>query len=412
MRRWPLWQLQPRLRGYVLAVITAGVVATAIAAALTRWRASDAVMFGCLLVFGAVSVEAVRRIGEPAGSIKDAHGVWELATALLLPPFFALTAPVVVFALTQWRVRRSLAYRRVFSAAAIGLSYGAASLAFHAVWRRSALQLTNRAGLVEWVLLALGCAVLRWMVNTVLVSSAVKLDDLTVRVRDLLGGTDGLYNDAAEACLGALVAFVAAATPVLLVLALPCGTLLQRSARHSQLVQASRTDPKTGLLTAVAWQHEAAVQITRALRTRTPLAVAMVDIDHFKQVNDTHGHLAGDSVLADVATALSGGLREYDLAGRFGGEEFCLLLPTADAAEAVRVAERLRLILSHITVPAHTADGRQPSITVSIGVSVLGPGISDLTDLLAAADAALYRAKNAGRNTVRLAAGPQPERAA
>jgi diguanylate cyclase (GGDEF)-like protein len=109
-----------------------------------------------------------------------------------------------------------------------------------------------------------------------------------------------------------------------------------------------------------------------------------------------------------VAAALSGGLREYDLAGRFGGEEFSLLLPGADADEAVRVAERLRVILSRIAIPAQGGDGQDPHITASIGVAVLVPGISDLTELLAAADAALYRAKRAGRNLVRLSSQSSP----
>jgi diguanylate cyclase (GGDEF)-like protein len=193
--------------------------------------------------------------------------------------------------------------------------------------------------------------------------------------------------------------------------ALPCATLLQRSASHAQLVRASRTDAKTGLLSAMAWQREAAVQLARAIRTRAPVAVAMVDIDHFKQVNDTYGHLAGDAVLAGVAAALTGGLREYDLAGRFGGEEFSLLLPDTDTEEAVRVAERLRVIMSRIAIPAQGTDGQEAHITVSIGVAVLTSGVNDLTELLAAADAALYRAKRAGRNLVRLAGAPPPETA-
>jgi diguanylate cyclase (GGDEF)-like protein len=228
-----------------------------------------------------------------------------------------------------------------------------------------------------------------------------------VRAGQVLGGQEGLYNDAAEGCVGVLVAAAVTVTPLLLAVALPCGMLLNRSARHAQLVHASRTDAKTGLLTASAWQREAAVQVTRARRTHTPIAVAMVDIDHFKAVNDTYGHLAGDAVLAAVAAALSGGMREYDLAGRFGGEEFTLLMPHADATEALRIAERLRAILACIPVPASTPPGQDPPrITASLGVAVLGPGLTDLTDLLAAADTALYRAKHAGRNTVRLAGQP------
>jgi diguanylate cyclase (GGDEF)-like protein len=378
----------------------------------TRWRVSDGVLYGVLLAFGVITVETIRRAGEPLGAPnKNAHGVWELATAVLLPTFYALTAPVLVLALTQWRVGRVLAYRRVFSAAAVGLSYGAASLVFHAIWRQPGLLPASGPRLALWVALAIGCGAVRFGVNYVLMAVAVKLDDPAVQMRELLGGREGVYNDTSEVCLGALVAFAAGISPVTLVAALPCGILLQRSASHAQLVHASRTDAKTGLLSAVAWQREAAVQITRAIRTKSPVAVAMVDIDHFKQVNDTYGHLAGDAVLAGVAAALTGGLREYDLAGRFGGEEFSLLLPGADASEAVRIAERLRVILSRSAIPAHGADGENPRITVSIGVAVLTPGISDLTELLAAADTALYRAKRAGRNLVRLAGAPPPQAA-
>jgi diguanylate cyclase (GGDEF)-like protein len=406
-----VWGLSIGLRCYVLIVSAAGVAAIAFAATLTPWRVRDVMLYGLLLAFGAITVETIRRAGEPAGSHKDAHGVWELATAVLLPPFYALTAPVVVLALTQWRVRRTLAYRRVFSAAAVGLSYGAASLVFHSVWHRPDLLSASGPMLALWVTLAIGCGVLRFLVNNAFMLTAVKLDDPAVRLREMLGGSEGLYNDTAELCIGVLVAFAAGIAPVTLVVALPCATLLQRSASHAQLVRASRTDAKTGLLSAMAWQREAAVQLARAIRTRAPVAVAMVDIDHFKQVNDTYGHLAGDAVLAGVAAALTGGLREYDLAGRFGGEEFSLLLPDTDTEEAVRVAERLRVIMSRIAIPAQGTDGQEAHITVSIGVAVLTSGVNDLTELLAAADAALYRAKRAGRNLVRLAGAPPPETA-
>jgi diguanylate cyclase (GGDEF)-like protein len=392
-------------------VSIAGAAAIAVAAVFTPWRTRDVLLYGFLLAFGVVTVETMRRAGEPAGSSKDANGVWQLAAAVLLPPFYALTAPVVVLTLLQWRVRRTLAYRRVFTAAAVGLSYGAASLAFHAAWNRPGLLPASAPLLALWVALAVGCGFIRFVINNALMVTAVKLDDPAARLREMLGGREGMYNDAAELCMGALVAFAAGVAPVILVVALPCGILLQRSASHAQLVLASRTDAKTGLLSAVAWQREAAIQVTRAVRTKIPVAVAMVDIDHFKRVNDTYGHLAGDAVLAGVAAALNGGLREYDLAGRFGGEEFSLLLPDTDVDEAVRVAERLRLILSRIAIPAQAGDGEGSHITVSIGVAVLAPGLNDLTDLLAAADAALYRAKRAGRNLVRLAGAPPPEAA-
>src|SRR5579875_572350 len=404
VRTCPLWQLQLRLRCYVLAICMTGCAAVAAAAASTPWHTRDIVMYGVLLALGAVTVEAVAQWGEPTGGIsKDAHGVWRLAAAVLLPPVYVLIAPAVILALTHWRIGRSLAYRRVFSAAAVGLSYGASSLIFHTGWRHGDRLPATTGEAAQWLLLAIACGVMRWSLNVALVAVAVRLDDPAARLKDQLGTADALYNDAAELCLGTLVAFCAAAAPIMVVLALPCGTLLQRSSSHAQLVHASRTDAKTGLLTATAWQREASTQIVRAIRTRTPAAVAMIDIDHFKQVNDTFGHLAGDAVLASVAATLSGSMREYDLAGRFGGEEFSLLLPHTGPDAALLITERLRHILSQIIIPATAPPGdEQRHITVSIGVAALGSGISDLTELLASADAALYRAKREGRNTVRL----------
>ena len=403
VRTWPIWTLKPALRSYVLGVIGVGAVATIVAGAVTRWRPGDGVLFGLLLAFGAITVETLRRVGEPAGSIKDAHGVWQLATAILLPPFYAMTGTIVVFALTQWRVRRSLAYRRVFSTAAIGLSYGIASVLFHTLWRASMPMRGHEA--LAWAGVAVAAALVRWLVNNALVLAAVRLDDPTARIKDMLGGTNGLSADVAEGSIGVLVAMAAAFSPVMLLLALPCGTMLQRSSRHSQLVQAARRDTKTGLLSATAWQAEADVQIARARRTGDPVAAAMIDIDHFKAVNDTYGHLAGDAALVAVAEILRTSLRPYDLAGRFGGEEFCLLLPATDSDQAWLMAERLRGQLAQVPVDSAIAPTAEAHITVSIGVAALSESISDLTELLAAADAALYRAKSSGRNNVQLAGG-------
>jgi diguanylate cyclase (GGDEF)-like protein len=116
-------------------------------------------------------------------------------------------------------------------------------------------------------------------------------------------------------------------------------------------VSASRTDAKTGLLNAATWQREAVRELIRAARKHNPVAVAMLDIDHFKKVNDTYGHLAGDAVLAAIAAATRSLLRDYDIIGRFGGEEFAILLPHTGAAEATGVTERLRKRIPRIAIP-------------------------------------------------------------
>jgi diguanylate cyclase (GGDEF)-like protein len=137
----------------------------------------------------------------------------------------------------------------------------------------------------------------------------------------------------------------------------------------------------------------------------------LVDVDHFKQVNDCHGHLVGDEVLRALATELRQQVRESDVVGRFGGEEFTVLLPQTDSDGACRIAERLRSGAGLLSVAADPATDTRISVTVSIGVAVLGEHGSGLFELLAAADLALYRAKEAGRNQVRMYAPQQPQMA-
>ena len=187
--------------------------------------------------------------------------------------------------------------------------------------------------------------------------------------------------------------------------ALPVVTLLQRSLRHVQLVNDSRADSKTGLLNAATWEREATAEVARAVRTRTPLAVAMLDIDRFKDINDTYGHLVGDEVIKEIARTLKGLLRDYDRAGRFGGEEFSLLLPQTRAVDAFRIAERVRAKIAGLSVIAPGATGgERVQVTVSIGVAALDSGSKReySPNCMAAADAALYRAKAGGRDQVQM----------
>jgi diguanylate cyclase (GGDEF)-like protein len=204
-----------------------------------------------------------------------------------------------------------------------------------------------------------------------------------------------------------LVTISAAISVGLLLLALPPVVLLQRSLMHQQLQAAARTDAKTGLLNAAAWQREADTELSRARRSDEPLALLLIDIDFFKRVNDTHGHLVGDQVLIGVATTLCTQLRDYDIIGRFGGEEFVVLLPATDTVEACRVAERLRNWVRRLAVPAE--DGTV-GVTISVGVALFRTHGEDLIELLAASDLALYRAKESGRDRVCLPATSGPTR--
>jgi diguanylate cyclase (GGDEF)-like protein len=405
---WPIWQLQRWLVAFIAAVTVLYLGAVGVAlATVESVSLHDLWLYGALLLCTAATVELTKRAGENAGLIKDVYGVWELPIAILLPPVYALLAPVFRFTLTQWRIRRVPLYRRVFSTAVMGLSNASASVVFHAMTGQGFGTVTRPgADAALWVTAVAVAGLALWLVNTSLLFPAIKGSDPTVSLRELYLARERVQNDVAELCVAVLVTLGVAITPVTIVLAFPFVTLLQRSFRHVHLVNASRVDFKTGLLNAGTWEREAASEVARAVRTHTPLAVALIDIDHFKAVNDSFGHLAGDKALRAVARTLTIFLREYDLVGRFGGEEFAILLPQAKALDAYRIAERIRAHISAMPIDVHDDPSAEPvRLSISIGVAALGARWDSgtggqLTDLLAAADGALYQAKQNGRDQV------------
>jgi diguanylate cyclase (GGDEF)-like protein len=402
---WPVWSLPRWLTVYVLAVIAADLAAIGVAARTATFTGHDLALFALLLGCTAAAVELTRKAGEQGGIMTDVQGVWELPVAILLPPFYALIVPIARVALTQYRVRRAPVYRRVFTAAMVGLSYGAASVTFHGL---SGLVPRGVDGALSrgtvWALLVVFAAVVKWVLNTAMVVVAIKGSDRAADIRGAFLNTEAIYNDIAETCAAILVTFGVAGIPLLAVAALPVVGLLQRSKSHVKLVSDARTDSKTGLLNAATWERESAAEVARAVRTQSPLAIAMLDIDKFKAINDTYGHLVGDQVLKEIANTLNTLLRDYDLAGRFGGEEFSLLLPQTRAVDAFRIAERVRSNIAGLSIIAPgTTGGERVQVTVSIGVAALDSGSKrELSELVAAADAALYRAKDGGRDQVQM----------
>lgn len=159
-------------------------------------------------------------------------------------------------------------------------------------------------------------------------------------------------------------------------------------------------DPLSGLLNRHAFHEQAGAALARLAAAAQPAALLMLDLDHFKRINDEYGHAAGDTVLARFATQAASSLREVDLMGRLGGEEFAILLPGCGLAEAQAVAERLRAAFAAVQIDLD--EGRALRATVSIGVAMQQRRLA-LDPLLAAADRALYAAKTAGRNRVDLA---------
>lgn len=173
---------------------------------------------------------------------------------------------------------------------------------------------------------------------------------------------------------------------------------IEIEAQRSEIQKLARQDALTGVLNRGAIFERYSAEIVRARREGTPLSVIMADVDHFKRVNDTRGHLTGDEVLREIARRLKHQIRVYDEIGRYGGEEFLVVLPGCPEQTALEVAERLR---EHACALPVEAEGGPVDVTISLGVASEARVRSDAPEpLIAAADAALYEAKNAGRNRV------------
>jgi diguanylate cyclase (GGDEF)-like protein len=172
--------------------------------------------------------------------------------------------------------------------------------------------------------------------------------------------------------------------------------------KQQELRRLSVTDP----LTCIANRRQIMLlgenEITRALRYKTTVSVLMLDIDHFKSVNDSYGHQVGDKVIQYLAQSMVSNLRSFDIVGRLGGEEFALILPEPSSADALKIANRLREIIEQSDA-AESATGKPIHITVSIGVASMKEGDPSFSNLLGKADEALYDAKSKGRNRVEFA---------
>jgi diguanylate cyclase (GGDEF)-like protein len=399
---WPIWAEPPAIRLLVFAVPASALTALSFAAVTTTWQVEHIQAFALLVAMATICMEMSRRLGEPTGVVKDMVSAWWLPLAFFLPPVYAMLAPVPLNAVTQLHVHRSPLHRRIFTTAAISLPHGAVSWAFHNAPWVSSVPGTGAKALL-WGGTVLGGGALCALGNTLLVTLALRFTSMSQTWRgvgrDVLD-KEKLGADTVEVCIGVAISVLFAASMWLTIVALPPVLMLQRSLMFSQLRSAARIDAKTGLLNAVTWEREAASEIARARRTDTPLTVMLLDLDLFKQINDVYGHLIGDRMLQAVARGLRAQLRDYDLVGRFGGEEFAILLPQTDAQQARLAAERLRRCVAAASVPLE--DGATVSVTASIGVALFTRGTADVPDLLAAADAALYQAKRNGRNQVAL----------
>ena len=418
LRNWQFWSL-PRRAQVTVALVDGMAVAMSILLLLfypIHARDIEGIAwFAACALAGVESSRRAERFRERHRDIphKSLNAMWFLPAALLFSPGLVCLLAMVCYVWFWVRVVQHSPHRWVYNAATVVLAYGVASVAFHALSGSpsSRLALTSDSATLA---ACFGAGAVALTINFVLVSIPIALTTPGATARQLFGGPSQYLTESAAICLGILGAAAYTLQPWLVLAGVPVAALLQRTLLFSQLQRAAHTDSKTGLATAAWWHELASREVERALRRHEEVSVLLADLDHFKRVNDTWGHLAGDAVLAAVANEFAGNLRTYDVAGRFGGEEFVVLLPGTGPDRAAAVAERLRRSIAalEVVVPAGHDSGRgtlADRVTVSIGIAALPDQARDLTGLLARADMALYAAKQAGRDVVRYLDGPAEE---
>jgi diguanylate cyclase (GGDEF)-like protein len=408
-RQWALWSIPAAARTYLLAVDAIAIIVVAFSLFFEPVSGLWLTWFG-LLVLALAQGELSRAIERTrrrfSGTVHvNMTSVWVFAGVLLLP--VGLIGLLLVGIYLHLRVRSWYRmhgvhpYRMVAAAAALVLSSVAANWVLVLGGIEDISAVTERGEVaVFFVLLA---AIAFFVADAAIIAVAAKLVQPDNRFKDVVGSWYDNALELATICLGAMAAIMLDYQRYTIVLIFIPLFVLHRSVLVKQLEETASKDQKTGLLNATAWHALAEKELERARRTNATMAVLMVDLDHFKRVNDTYGHIAGDEVLKATAKILKSEVRGYDSSGRFGGEEFAVLLPGTSPDQAIDIAERIRRRINVLSVEAPIEDGTMTTITDlsgSIGVAIYPHSGETIQALLLTADGALYTAKNSGRNRV------------
>jgi len=382
----------------------------------------DWARLGCLLVVGCLQTELSLNTEKARRYLADGPhismtSVWMFGGALVLPAAMAVALTVVIYlhlwVRVWWPIQRRSAYRVIFSATTIVLAVLSVHPLLNAFGAPS-LKADNWHG--GRILLAVAVAALIYTtINGALVAVGIKLHHPARPWSKTFGTKAENALELATLSLGGAAAVLLLTEPSLVALMMLPVIVLHRNILMRQLEEKAAQDSKTGLLTAEEWRLRLVAELARNSRRRDPFGVLIIDLDRFKRVNDTYGHVAGDAVLRTVATTITSQLRAYDSVGRWGGEEFSVLLPQIPLRGATDVAERIRTAVVALEVVVTIDDTTHiiTNLSASVGVASFPDDAMTVDGLVHAADTAMYRAKHAGRNTVVSSAEePAPERRA
>ena len=399
--RWALWSLNAKAVGYLLSVMAAAPLVVLVE---LNWsgdlRPAPLVRFAVLLLAAVAYGEAfdrIERIRRFLGDdrVRSNHlSVWTIAGLLALPPGLACALVPCLYAHLLIMARRhqsARVYRMVFTGAAATVATAGVATVIQLVVAPAHLGGGSSAALAAVMVVPLFLAL-----DTAIVSAGVFLAMRPPSFKTVLPNREDLWFELSTLILGVLTGQLLLHIPWLLPATAGGLVALHRASLVKHLELAATTDPKTTLLNAGAWRERALVAISRATAEEERVAVVVIDLDHFKRINDLHGHLVGDRVLGAVGRAIRDETRARDIAGRFGGEEFVVLIDgRAAAAHAIEVATRIRERIAALSHP----EGM--TVTATIGIAFGVPtDSSSLEQLLAQADSALYEGKSAGRDCI------------
>lgn len=394
--RTPLW-----CRIWVSSGVVAAILLPTALGGLARSHTAHSQLLtgGLLVALSVLNVEIGRVVEGGASDSQRPHkglSAWAFAAALLLPMWWLLPIVGLTYAHAWWRGLRVQPWKWIGSAAYIVLA-GVAACIIGSYGLGTDTDLMRGNGLTGLlVVVAAGATFVA--IETALFHGSAYLNrsEDEVWLRQTLRSPSFYLTEAGVLLIGGLSAAIWTGGGWFVVLLAPVYAITQRAVLYEPLRKRAEHDGKTGLLRFESWRRLSIAAAQRCQRSGRPWCVLFADLDHFKEFNDSWGHLSGDDALLAVATAISSQLRPRDLVARFGGEEFCVFVPDLGPHDASAVAERIRA-----TVAATEIHGTA-AVTISIGLAAADPAldIDDFGVVLSAADRALFCAKEAGRNQV------------